>query len=223
MLLGVDLHLALLGRLLLAAGLGGAIGLERELGGKPAGFRTNLLICVGAALLTDLSFSIAASATPGVMTSDPARLTAQIVSGIGFLGAGTILQSRGSITGLTTAATLWVAAAIGIAVGSGEFVVAIGATVLVILALRVLVVGELVLRRRRVMETVRVVVDPAPEPLHRVRDILEAAGFRVTTEEVRKERDGYTAVVQISGWRTPLEGALQLLVEETGVRSVRTV
>lgn len=128
-----DLRLDLLGDLALATVLGGAIGWEREHAGKPAGLRTNILICVGAALLTDIGIQLAA-AWEGP-TADPARITAQIVSGVGFLGAGTIIQSRGSVTGLTTAATLWVVAAIGIAAGSGQYLEAAGTTVLVVLVL----------------------------------------------------------------------------------------
>jgi putative Mg2+ transporter-C (MgtC) family protein len=84
--------------------LGGAIGMERELSGKAAGLRTNILICVGSALLMDLSINL-----PGALgrNGDPARLAAQVVTGIGFLGAGTIMQARGTVIGLTTAATLW--------------------------------------------------------------------------------------------------------------------
>ena len=127
----------LLGALLLASVLGGAIGLERELSGKPAGFRTNLLICVGATLLTEMSVAIGNMAV-NPANSDPGRIAAQIVSGIGFLGAGTIIQAKGSVIGLTTAATLWVVSAIGIAVGAGQFVEAIGTTVLVLVALLLL-------------------------------------------------------------------------------------
>src|SRR5690606_12783611 len=128
------LRVDLLVRLLLAAILGGLVGLEREISGKPAGLRTNLLICVGAALLTELSLAV------GLLTAerpnaDPARIAAQIVSGIGFLGAGTIIQARGSVVGLTTAATLWVVAAIGMAVGAAAYVEAVGTTVLVIVVL----------------------------------------------------------------------------------------
>src|SRR5687767_4174529 len=119
-----------LARLVLAAVLGGIIGTEREVSGKPAGLRTNLLICVGAALITELSAEVAAAGD-----GDPGRLAAQIVSGIGFIGAGTILQSRGKVMGLTTAATLWVVAAIGIAVGAGAYIEAAGSTVLVLFAL----------------------------------------------------------------------------------------
>src|SRR3954469_5595569 len=126
------LQLDLLGKLLLAIILGGAIGLERELKGKPAGLRTNILICMGAALLTDVSIIIGLTAT-GQRVGDPARLAAQIVSGVGFLGAGTIMQGSGMVTGLTSAATIWVVAAIGIAIGAGEYVGATGATALVAL------------------------------------------------------------------------------------------
>jgi putative Mg2+ transporter-C (MgtC) family protein len=102
-------------RLLLAAGLGAAIGLEREYRRKPAGLRTNILIAVGSALLTILSIVI------GGAGATPDRIAAQIVTGIGFLGAGAILRSGKRVLGLTTAATIWVNAAIGIAAGAGEF------------------------------------------------------------------------------------------------------
>jgi putative Mg2+ transporter-C (MgtC) family protein len=127
-----ELRLDLLGRLVLATLLGGAIGWERERSRKPAGLRTNVLICVAAALLADLSVSVAAAATG---PADPGRIAAQIVTGVGFLGAGTIIQGQGSVTGLTTAATLWVVAAIGMAVGLGATVEAVGTTILVLVAL----------------------------------------------------------------------------------------
>jgi len=126
-----ELRLELLGRLLLASLLGGAIGWEREHARKPAGLRTNILICMAATLLTDLSVLVAASSS----VADPGRIAAQIVTGMGFLGAGTIIQSRGTVTGLTTAATLWMVAAIGMAIGFGALVEALGATLLVLMAL----------------------------------------------------------------------------------------
>lgn len=130
------LELPVLGRLVLAAIFGGAIGLEREVSGKEAGLRTNMLICVGAALLTVLSLRLGnyLVETEYVM-GDPSRLMAAVISGIGFLGAGSIIQARGSITGLTTAATLWVVAAIGIATGAGTYIIAAGSTFFVLAAL----------------------------------------------------------------------------------------
>lgn len=126
------LRLDLLGGLLLAAILGGAIGWEREHAGKPAGLRTNILICIGATLLTDLSVRAAAMASG---PADPGRIAAQIVTGMGFLGAGTIIQGQRMVTGLTTAATLWIVAAIGMAIGFGALVEAIGTTFLVLITL----------------------------------------------------------------------------------------
>lgn len=114
-------------KLVIAIIAGGAIGVERELRGKPAGLRTNILICLGSALLMDLSMSV---------DGDPGRIAAQVVTGIGFLGAGTILHTRGTITGLTSAATIWVVAAIGLTAGSGRLFEALAATVTVMFVLR---------------------------------------------------------------------------------------
>jgi putative Mg2+ transporter-C (MgtC) family protein len=119
-------------RLLLAAILGGAIGLERQLRHKPAGLRTNMFICFGAAMFTVLSAKLAG------VPSDSARIAAQIIPGIGFIGAGSILHARGSVTGLTTAATLFVVASVGMAAGGGLYVTAVFATILILLALTLL-------------------------------------------------------------------------------------
>lgn len=117
-------------RLVLAAVLGGAIGIERELKHKPAGLRTNMFICFGAAMFTVLSFRF---------THDtPDRIAANIIPGIGFIGAGSILHSRGSVQGLTTAATLFVVASIGMAAGGGEYLPAVFATVIILVALNLL-------------------------------------------------------------------------------------
>src|SRR5215469_11963688 len=118
-----------LARLLFAAFLGGAIGLERELKHRAAGLRTNMFICFGAALFTVLSRGLAAEA------SDYTRIAAQIIPGIGFIGAGSILHTRGLTTGLTTAATIFVVASVGMAAGGGLYLTAIFATGMVIIAL----------------------------------------------------------------------------------------
>lgn len=116
-------------RLVLAALLGGLIGLERELKHRAAGLRTNMFICFGAALFTLLSARLAG------VPSDAARIAAQIIPGIGFIGAGSILHTRGLTTGLTTASTLFVVAAVGMAAGGGLYLTAIFATGLVLIAL----------------------------------------------------------------------------------------
>lgn len=123
------------GQLLLAALLGGLIGLEREAGRRPAGMRTFMLVTVGSTLFTILSIHAFPTET-GVR--DSARVAAQVVSGIGFLGVGTIWRSQNVVKGLTTAAGLWVAAAIGMALGAGYGLLASATTVLVLIILVVL-------------------------------------------------------------------------------------
>jgi putative Mg2+ transporter-C (MgtC) family protein len=119
-----------LARLVLAASLGGTIGLERELRHRPAGLRTNMFICFGAALFTILSDVLAVE-----HLGDHTRISAQIIPGIGFIGAGSILHTRGLTTGLTTASTLFVVASVGMATGGGLYLTAIFATGLVLAAL----------------------------------------------------------------------------------------
>lgn len=116
-------------RLLLAAILGGLIGLERELKHRAAGLRTNMFICFGAALFTVLSRALAAE------PSDYTRIAAQIIPGIGFIGAGSIIHNRGLTTGLTSAATIFVVASVGMAAGGGLYITALFATGLVLLTL----------------------------------------------------------------------------------------
>src|SRR5207237_315279 len=111
-------------QLCLATVFGGAIGLERELGGKPAGLRTHILICLGSVIYNKLSVAMATG------TADPTRIAAQIVTGVGFIGAGTILHARGAVVGLTSAATIWVVAAIGVALGAAFYWEAAGTTLL---------------------------------------------------------------------------------------------
>jgi putative Mg2+ transporter-C (MgtC) family protein len=133
--LGWDDNLA---RLTLAAALGGAIGFERELRDREAGLRTHLLVCLGSALFTIVSaYGFREFLTSGdqVIRADPTRIAAQIVTGIGFLGAGAIIRQGLSVRGLTTAATLWVAAAIGIAAGAGYYPGAVLGTVVTLIAL----------------------------------------------------------------------------------------
>ena len=126
----IDLHWQMFVRMLLAVTLGTIVGYEREHEGKPAGMRTHGLVALGAALFTVVSVHGFGGA------GDPARIAAQIVTGVGFLGAGAILHQRGSIQGLTTAATLWVTAAIGTTVGAGLYVISIETAALVFLVLR---------------------------------------------------------------------------------------
>ena len=116
----------------LAIACGGLIGAEREFKRKPAGFRTNILICLGSMLFMWLSEEVTKSLSGG-QSGDPSRIASQVVTGIGFLGAGTIIQSRGRVTGLTSAAMIWVVSAVGMAIGAGYRWVGLVTTALILL------------------------------------------------------------------------------------------
>ncbi len=116
--------------MLAAVLLGALIGLERELSRKPLGLRTNVLICLGAAIFTIISIRIGLS-----LGGSPERIAAQIVGGIGFLGAGAIIRDRGTVQGATTAATIWLVASLGMACGAGYFIIAATGTLLALVVL----------------------------------------------------------------------------------------
>ena len=198
---------------------GGAIGLERQISGKPAGLRTNMLICLGSALLMDLSLQIGIVEN-GVRVGDPARIAAQIVSGIGFIGAGTIMQARGAVVGLTTAATIWVVAAIGMTVGAGHYVEAGGAAALVAVVLSGLgSVEHKLLRARRVVSgTIRARRDTAFEELETV---FASSGIRVTAKEVYDHPDDRTFELKLVGPARQYDVVTAVLMRRSDVLNVQ--
>lgn len=156
-------------KLLLAAALGGIIGLEREAKHRPAGLRTNLFICMGAAMFTLLSDQIA-----GQHTGDHTRIAAQIIPGIGFIGAGSIIHARGDlVTGITSAATLFVVASVGMAVGGGLYVTAIFATGLVLAFLSLLGLAERFLNLKVMLHCYEVAGRSADEIKQQINGLLE--------------------------------------------------
>lgn len=216
------LELPVLGRLLLSLVLGAAVGIERELSGKPAGLRTNVLICVGATLFTELSLVVGREfAMHGLIRADPGRVAAQVVSGIGFIGAGTILVSRGNVLGLTTAATLWVVAAIGMAVGFRVYVIAVGGTVLVVLTLVALGYFETRVIRERTEHTLRVSLAAPDADPGGVEGVLDELDFSVSRLGHRHEEDRTTFRYVIRGTREATERLLRRLSERSDVRGAR--
>jgi putative Mg2+ transporter-C (MgtC) family protein len=180
-------------RLALAAALGGAVGIERELREREAGFRTHMLVAIGSALFTIVSaygFHSFLASGQSVVRADPTRIAAQIVTGIGFLGAGAIIRQGLSVRGLTTAATLWVVAALGMAAGAGYYSGAVITTVLVLIALYPLRIGAYKLLRRFRPDERRLLVElptgtsPAP-----VIGELERVGARLVSLAMSQEGD----------------------------------
>src|SRR6266571_5549308 len=165
--------LELLLQLGLATLLGGAIGLERELGGKPAGLRTNILICIGSALYTQLSLSMVHGAT------DATRVAGQIVTGVGFIGAGTILHARGAVVGLTSAATIWVVAAIGVALGAGYYLEGIATTVVVLAVLQGLGRVERLVARQSTQSSLTIHARPDPTVLEDLETVVRRTGLDI--------------------------------------------
>src|SRR3954451_6605912 len=188
-------------RLSVAAALGGAIGLEREVRERGAGLRTHLVVCVGSALFTLVS----ASAFVGPRV-DPTRISAQIVSGIGFLGAGAIIRQGLSVRGLTTAATLWLVAAIGMAAGAGYWDAALIATFGALLTLGPLrVVAYRVLNRfRPALDRLLVEIPAGGSPVP-VIEAIERQGGRVVSLEVAQEGDRRSIALdlQLTAGSTP--------------------
>jgi putative Mg2+ transporter-C (MgtC) family protein len=214
------LDLPMLGRLLLATVLGAAIGLERELSGKPAGLRTNILICVGAELFTELSVLVATGfLTHDLMRGDPGRIASHIVEGIGFIGAGTILVAGGNVLGLTTAATLWVVAAIGMGVGLHLYWQSAGATLLVVLTLVALGRFEASVLPGREQHILRVVVEG--EGPDGVREALAGTGMRHEVFGHEHERGASVLYYRLHGTAGQRDALLRRLAETPGVRSAR--
>jgi putative Mg2+ transporter-C (MgtC) family protein len=204
-------------RLVLALVLGGLIGLERESVEKPAGFRTHILVTVGAALFTLIS-------KEGFFGSgaDPARIASNIVVGIGFLGAGTIWRSGVTVLGLTTAATLWTAAAIGTGVGAGFYLGAVAATALVMLVLIPFKALERYLPRRG-LATVELVLIDQPGQLGKIGTVLGDHAVNIEHVEMSERMDTHITIalaVRLPA-RVTREEVLTALGDLEGVEEVR--
>jgi putative Mg2+ transporter-C (MgtC) family protein len=185
-----DLNTVIVGRLLLAALLGGAVGLERELRHKPAGLRTNMLICIGAALFTIVSYEMASE-----VGGDHTRIAAQIIPGIGFIGAGVVIRERGAVMGITSAATIFVIASVGMAVGAGLAVTAIFTTLLLLVALVFLGFVEDRVGLHVRLLTFRIIAPLGdPSSLERVHQIVEQVGVTAQRWKIHKNEAGAAVV-----------------------------
>ncbi len=210
------LRLELFLQLVLATVFGGAIGLERELGGKPAGLRTNILICIGSVLYTKLSVTMAAG------TADPTRIAAQIVTGVGFIGAGTILHARGAVVGLTSAATIWVVAAIGVALGGAFYIEAAGTTLLVLLVLQGLGRVERLIARQSTQGSISVHARPDATVLEDLEMLVRRAGLEIERQASRRENVDLVIDYTLRGPKRLHDQVMIALLHHPGVRTVST-
>ncbi len=188
-------------RLFLALILGGVVGFEREQNNHPAGFRTHILVSIGSALFMLISIYGFTDYISGENISfDPARIAAQVVTGIGFLGAGTILRHGFTVTGLTTAASLWVVAGIGMAVGAGMYYSSILATIFVLISLAVLTKFDSFIASKRQLVQIKVTVFDRPGKLGEIATKLGERKINVRSvsiidEEISENGDEIVTIV----------------------------
>src|SRR5216110_3111740 len=207
----------------LATLLGGAIGLERELGGKPAGLRTNILICIGSVLYTHLSLAMLTAST-GVIPAgtDTTRVAAQIVTGVGFIGAGTILHARGAVVGLTSAATIWVVAAIGVALGATFYSEAAITTLLVLVVLRGLGSVERLVARQSTRSMLSVHAHPSATVLDELEAIVRRTGLEIERQASRRENVDLVIDFTLRGPKRLHDEVMIALLHHPGVRTGST-
>lgn len=184
-------------RLFLAFLLGGLIGLERELHGRAAGLRTHILVCLGSALIMLTSMYLF-YLYRGIATVDPSRIAAGVITGVGFLGAGTILRFRASVRGLTTAASLWAVAGIGLAVGSGFYLGAYTTAALVLFVLFFLTKMERSLMRKNWYKVISVETKGGAEQLQNIRSVLSDYKVEIRDFEIVKKPESDNVVVQLN-------------------------
>ncbi|MDP9072334.1 MAG: MgtC/SapB family protein [Actinomycetota bacterium] len=217
-------------RLLLAAFLGGLIGLERDLSGQPAGLRTHIALALGAALFGVLSgYGFQAFDASRAITNfqvDPTRVASNVVVGVGFLGGGTILKEGARVRGLTTAASLWVTAAIGLGCALGMYGPTLVTTALVLASLVGLRAPRRWLSRRLavVRETAIVRLESGADPSEVVAALNQLRGVRISSLTVREREDGAVVRADLSGRGSePLEDVLAPLSERDDVSGLEVV
>ncbi|MBP7213228.1 MAG: MgtC/SapB family protein [Anaerolineaceae bacterium] len=204
-------------RLGLSVVLGGIIGAEREHNNQPAGLRTNMILVIGACLAMMLSINLGT-----VAGADPARLAAQVVSGIGFLGAGAILRFGFNVKGLTTATTLWTMAIVGLAVGMGYYLISMITTAVIMIVLSVLDLIERRFVRANILRTIMVEVYDVKGIAKEIRNIVDQFSFQTTSFSVQKSNENKLLQIEIVARfnnSEKLEDLIERLSEFEGLKS----
>jgi putative Mg2+ transporter-C (MgtC) family protein len=205
-------------RLVVAIVAGSVIGFERELHDKPAGLRTNILICFGAALFTIMSIAMV-----GEQYSDRARIAAGVVTGVGFLGAGTIVHFKGNVLGLTTAATIWAVASVGMAFGAGEYLIGAAATLLTAGVLFGLAFAEDLISSWRVTTRFKIKLDASLQTADDVKTLVNQMRLSIDSWMITKVEEGLTLRIALMGPTKRIEELQAKLIANEHVHSIKRV
>lgn len=203
----IDVEIGL--QLLISFILGAAIGLEREYNSKAAGLRTMIMICLGSTIFTELSMMLGGD--------NPDRIAANIVTGVGFLGAGVIFKDGLSITGITTATTIWIAAALGMAVGAGEYFIAVVSTGVIIIVLSVFNKIQLWVERINQTHTYRITFTDIND--QKTQTEIETHPLQFYRKRTIKEKGKYTVFYEVTGSQKKLVAFTQYLKQNNQIES----
>ncbi|OGF60011.1 MAG: hypothetical protein A2Y62_18515 [Candidatus Fischerbacteria bacterium RBG_13_37_8] len=201
-------------KVILAIIIGGLIGAEREYHDKAAGIRTMILICVGAVLFTVFSIKLGGQ-------GEATRIAANIVTGIGFIGAGVILREGGRVVGLTTAATIWLTASIGMGIGAGYFLFSsIVATVMLVVLWLFLIIEDKIASRRdhRTYEILNCI---STERFEKLQTEIKDCGLRIRNRKLLKTEAGITCSLEVAGSRKDHEKFMQILNNDLEIKEIR--
>jgi putative Mg2+ transporter-C (MgtC) family protein len=210
------MELEIILKILLAAILGGLIGLEREISQKEAGLRTNILIAMGSTLLTILSLKLAESSS----LADPTRIASQIVTGIGFLGAGAIIQARFAGHGLTTAATIWTVSAIGISVGMGLYLIALVITIFILVILTAFKSIIRMLEKNKKTFAYIIKTDERAAILAEIKEIMTESSIRYLNANLSKIRRGYLIEIVLTTSEFKNKEFVEKVLQLKGVKEI---
>lgn len=204
-------------KLFLAVALGGLIGLERESSHKPAGFRTNILICLGATMMMILAGLLIGE--HDIPSSEAARIAAGVITGIGFIGAGTIIQSRGTVIGLTTAATLWVVAGLGLLIGAGYYMAGLIFSIIIMLTLVLFRrIEEFYLRKSLFIYNLK--LDPSKDALLKIKKFALHEGIKFREISLKKGKDYHFLRLSFSTTDEKEQNFNQLLLQIEGILEI---
>ncbi len=197
--------------------IGTAVGLERELQGKPAGLRTNILMCVGSCVIMIISLKIAENTTK---IADPGRIAAQVVTGVGFLCAGTIMRSKFSISGLTTAATIWVLSALGLAAGAGYYVLAfLGAAIITVVLILVRHLEGFIIRHRTTFR-IQIEMEKDSEAPGLIKELIREKKVSREELEYNYAEDKFIAIFEYTASKKDIDRLIKDVSKTPGVTSV---